>query len=345
MGQNVCSATDYMLETMSFVCYLLVNYYILNLCTDVKKNNCFFKLKSENNSNTDTIKINWTDIQSAENCKGFPETIRQLSNNKNNDNLKFFQWLAGVFDGNGYFDIKNSDVLDLKSIKIKIHNRDVRVLVRIRDYLRIGRIRSNKNKFYSIFIVSTKKEMKLLIYHLNGFIRIKVPEFKKSCEIFDIRFIEPDYTIKKYNPYFAGLIDAKGNIVYNYSGNRIECNLEMKDNEFTKKLVLSNVIPHCKPYIIRRTHKIFNKIYYSVAFKFQNIDHMIHIYDFFMKNRLYSDFKFYRISKIKFFILLRNYKNYTKNSLEYIKYKEFILKWLQYKNPYWYKLSCIDKIR
>jgi hypothetical protein len=44
-------------------------------------------------------------------------------------------------------------------------------------------------------------------------------------------------------------------------------------------------------------------------------------------------------------LLLRNYKNYPKDSLEFNKYKEFILNWLQYKNPLWYKLSYIDKIR
>jgi hypothetical protein len=189
----------------------------------------------------------------------------------------------------------------------------------------MGRIRSDKKKPHSMFIVSTKKEMKYLINCLNGLIRIKVIGFKKSCEYFDIKFIKADYNIKPYDPYFAGLIDTDGSIVYNYSSNRIECNLEMKENEFSKILNLSNVIPYCKPYIIHRTHKNSNKIYYSIAFKYQNVNHMIYLYEFFMKNRLYSDFKFYRISKIKSFLLLRNYKNYPKDSLEFNKYKEFIL--------------------
>ena len=33
---------------------------------------------------------------------------------------------------------------------------------------------------------------------------------------------------------------------------------------------------------------------------------MISLYDYFMKNRLYSDFKFYRVSQIKNFIEIRN---------------------------------------
>ena len=32
----------------------------------------------------------------------------------------------------------------------------------------------------------------------------------------------------------------------------------------------------------------------SIVFKYQNVNNMIFIYDYFMINRLYSDFKFYR---------------------------------------------------
>ena len=338
-------AIDYMLGTMFLVYYLLFGFY-LNLCKDVKRKVFFFKLSSENNNKTDkkitNLGINNASIQSAENCKGFSETIRQLSNFK--ENPEFFQWLAGIIDGDGNFDVrKGPDVL--KSIRIKLHNRDVRILIRILDTLHMGRIRSDKNKPHSIYIVSTKKEMQYLISHLNGLIRIKIPGFKKACQYFNIAFKEPDYDIKPLDPYFAGLIDTDGSIVYNFSGNRIECNLEMKRNEFVNKLNLDSVIPGAKPYIIQRTHKNSEKTYYSIAFKYQNVKQMIYIYDFFMKNRLYSDFKFYRVSKIKPFLLIRDFKNYPNNSLEYKKYSEFMLDWIQYKNPTWYKSLFVDKLK
>ena len=54
-------------------------------------------------------------IQSAENCKGFSETIRQLSYSKNkithqnlDSDTKFFFWLAGIIDGDGNFDIRKN---------------------------------------------------------------------------------------------------------------------------------------------------------------------------------------------------------------------------------------------
>jgi hypothetical protein len=83
------SAIDYMLETICLVYYLLfINNYFTNLYNKDVSRKILHKdilfINSENNNNTDTTLFNinndCTDIQSAENCKGFSETIRQLSN-------------------------------------------------------------------------------------------------------------------------------------------------------------------------------------------------------------------------------------------------------------------------
>lgn len=52
---------------------------------------------------------------------------------------------------------------------------------------------------------------------------------------------------------------------------------------------------------------------------------MLFIYDYFMKNRLYYDIKFYRITKIKPFIEIRKYKYSPLNSVEHKIYSYFIL--------------------
>nr|YP_009517223.1 LAGLIDADG homing endonuclease [Myochromella boudieri]AYE93135.1 LAGLIDADG homing endonuclease [Myochromella boudieri] len=450
---NHCSAIDYMLGTIFLVYYLLFKYRytaIIYLSKIDPSRSFNLLLNSENNNNTVSIdKTNWTNIQSAENCKGFSETIRQLSNlevckpsdtktkksvsehvrdpllclprtldtplppaNTNRIRLRewgtggeqgkdsdFYQWFAGIIDGDGNFDIRkdsslflhnlpfsaNPDAYELKSsegqrylsqayagkgslsndtefgegrecmsarfilkaIRIKLHNRDVRILTRIQNYLHIGRIRSDKNKPYSIYIVSTYDEMKYLINRLNGLIRIKVPGFKKSCAYFNIEYIEPDYNIKAFDPYFSGLIDTDGSIVFNYNSNRIECNLEFQYNDYTKKLNFDHTIPYYKPYILLRKHtnKSSRKEYKSIAFKYQTVKGMIYLYDFFIKNRLFSDFKFYRATKIKEFILIRDYNNEPKNSLEFKIYSDFLLDWIQYKNPSWLKVPFVDKIR
>lgn len=213
--------------------------------------------------------------------------------------------------------------------------------------MHIGKIRADKKKPYSTYVVSTKENMEYLINNLNGLIRIKVPGFKEGCELYNINYKEPDYNIKLYDPYFSGLVDTDGTIVYNFQGNRIECNLEFQYNQFTSKLNFDNTIFYTKPATLIRnkaSNKGGPKSYTSIAFKFQNVNSMLFIYDYFMQNRLYSDMKFYRVSKIKPFIEIRKYKCSPSNSVEHKIYSDFIIDWIKYENPLWYKVPFVRKI-
>ena len=62
--------------------------------------------------------------------------------------------------------------------------------------LHFGRIRSDKKKPYSIFIVSTKKEMTSLIQSINGLIRFKVDAFKNACSYLGVAYIESNYVLE-----------------------------------------------------------------------------------------------------------------------------------------------------
>ena len=143
-------------------------------------------------------------------------------------------------------------------------------------------------------------------------------------------------------------IDTDGSIVFNYANNRIECNLEFQFNEYTSKLNFDNTMLNCKPTILKRkksskrgaTDK--SKDFTSIAFKFQNVNSMIFIYDYFMKNRLYSDMKFYRVTKIKPFIEIRKYKTSPKHSVEHKIYSNFLIDWIKYENPLWYKVPFVS---
>jgi hypothetical protein len=337
-------ATDYMLGTILFVyCLLFINTFYLSKL-DVSRNNNL--LNSQNNNTTISLSKELMNIQSAENWKGFSETVRQLPEIEDS---KFWNWFAGIIDGDGNFDIRvipSSNDRVLKQIRIKLHNRDIRILKRIQDYLHIGRIRADKNKPYSIYIVSTKETMMYTLKNINGLIRIKVPGFKEACKLYNINYIEPNYKIGLYDPYFSGLVDTDGSIVYNYAGNRIECNLEFQYNEYTSKLNFDSTILNCKPFIIKRfksSSRGASKDYTSIAFKFQNVNSMLFIYDYFMKNRLYCDMKFYRVTKIKPFIEIRKYKSSPRNSVEHKIYSDFIIDWMKYDNPLWYKVPFVRK--
>ena len=352
MGQNIklYSAIDYMLETTSLViCLLLITQYLrknldvsgkynllVNSPVDLKLLGPAESTVGENDKFTLLKFLNNRGVQSAENFLGFSETIRQLPSfsplggYRDKEEQNFFHWLAGVIDGDGNFDIRKrisgSDVL--KAIRIKIHNRDLRLLTYIQNKLHMGRIRASGSKPHSIYIVSTEAEMSYLVTKLNGLIRIKVDSFKRACATYDIEFIEADYTIKENDPYFSGLIDTDGSIVFNYTSNRIECSLEVKNTEYSSKLCLDFVIPHTKPRIMYRTHASSsnkNLVFKSISFKYQTVESMVPVYDYFMMNRLYCDFKFYRVSKIKRFIEIRHYKNFPFESLEYKLYSNVML--------------------
>lgn len=332
--------TDYMLGTVPLT-YCLLNTGIWNLVKDV---NIVF---SENNNK---IEFLHSGTQSAGNQMGLlkskdkslpegsSETIRQLSYNK------FDEWLAGIMDGDGNFDLRTLNGKEkLKVIRIKLHVRDVRILNRILNKLHFGRLRFDKNNKHVMYVVSTKEDMTTFCKLINGSIRLKAESFIRACKALDLEYKEANYLLEENTPYFAGLVDTDGSIFYNYSSNRIECNLEFKLTKYSEKIDFSKVVPNISPYIIKRTHKnkSLGKIYYSIAFKYHNAGDMIWIYEYFMKNRLYSDFKFYRVSKIKEFITIRDYKKAEKNSIEYDIYCSFMLDFIQYKNPTWTRLTYI----
>lgn len=282
-------------------------------------------------------------VQSAGNLKGSSETIRQLSMNYQ----WFGPWLAGVIDGDGNFDFKNIHGKPvLKSIRIKFHIRDIKILNVIQNKLHFGNIRHVKNKPYVTYNISIRKDMEVLIHLINGLIRLKVPGFEKACFCLGICYITADYTLKPLDPYFAGLIDTDGSIVFNYPSNRIECNLELKWNKYSEKLILDYVIPYYKPsrYIRQKKNQTKGLIFQSIAFKYQTAGGMIFLYEYFMVNRLYCDLKFYRISKIKRFLTIRKYQKYPKTSLEFGIYSAFLYDFISHLNPLWARVPFVKNL-
>lgn len=270
-----------------------------------------------------------------------------LQKNKWWEDKNFLHWFAGVIDGDGNIQVKTiNGIKKLTRIEIKIHNRDIRLLTRILNKLHLGRIYRNKNNQYSKWIVSSTKEMEEVLIHINGLIRLKVPYLKDGCTSLGIKYKEADYTIKENDPYLSGLIDTDGSIVFNYTGNRIECNLELKYNEYSSKLNIDETIKNNKPTKLMRKESLrLNKKYKSIIFSYQTVSGMIYLYRYFMKNRLYSDFKFYRISKILRFIEIRRYNKYDYNSEEFLIYSEFLLDWIKYLNPKYDNIPFVSKLR
>lgn len=317
---------DYMLEIMLKVNYLLLNIYYLRNYLDLSKDFFLYTLSKNNNY---TILYKSINIQSAENCKGFSETIRQLyySNHDYFDSHSMFlKWFAGVIDGKGNFYITIRKNEYFSNLKIIIPNRDIRILTRIQNHLHLGKIK--KNKTFSTYIVSNSEEMYKLLTMLNGLIRVKSSNFYKCCCIHNIDIKITNYNIKKNDPYLSGLVDSKGSILYNFSSNRIECSIDLKYNLNSLRLCFDETIPGYKPYLLKKRNKNCPRI----LIRYQSVKGMSLLYNYFLKNRLYSDFKFLRVSQIKNFLGIRDYIHADLNSIQYKVYSQFIFEFFQYKN-------------
>ena len=259
--------------------------------------------------------------------------------------LRSIEYIAGVIDGDGNFEIRSiNGIQKLKAIRIKLHVRDVRILARIKSLLRCGRLRYNKH--LATWVVSTTAEMRRIILLLNGHIRLKVPHFHKACDYFGIIPKRPDPVLTPPNGYLYGLIDTDGSIIFNYSSNRIELHLELKKTVYSERLDLTRSIPGATvrvlPLVKRNQTK--HKIFYSIRFSFDTVENMIHIYNFIMKFRLYSDFKFYRVSKIPMFLKIRQFKKEPWGSIEHKIYSKWVLDFIKYLNPKYTKVSYYTKL-
>jgi hypothetical protein len=164
--------------------------------------------------------------------------------------------------------------------------------------------------------------------------RLKVPGFKESCELYNILYKEANPKIERNSAYLAGLTDTDGSIVFNFQAHSIVLTLEFQENIYSSALDFSEVIPGAIPDRIplNKRNQTRDKIYYSIHFVYQRPKDMIHLYEYFKVNRLYSDFKFYRAMQIKRFLELRFLRNSPKNSPEFKLYENFLIDFVTHLN-------------
>ena len=145
-----------------------------------------------------------------------------LSHNNNNNNtpigtnnnIKFNQWLAGLIDGNGYFNITKGKYPLCEILTELINEKILREIqnkfggsIKLRAGIKTIRYKlSNINNIIN------------LINAINGNIRNskRLVQFNKVCILLNITFKEP-IKLNINNAWFIGFFDANGTINYYYN--------------------------------------------------------------------------------------------------------------------------------
>lgn len=318
-------ATDYMPETTEWH-YLLFIYTSYIYKEETRRNNLL--LNSENNNDTVKFNTKLQAVQSAENCSGFSETTRQLPEDKQGP--IFWNWFSGIIDGEGKFDIRLNPLNNkrvLKRIRIVICNEDIGILRHIENKLDIGKFTSDLNKSTSVYTVSTKENMIYILKNINGMIRIKVPGFKEACALCNIDYIEANYSIGLYDPYFAGLMDTKGRVFIDLDDNIAGCDLYLKHTVYTYKLYFQDIFENSYCPIIINHGKHPKLIYRFITFRFKARNKEFYIMDYFNNAPLYSSRKLDDHRKSIYFTIIRKYRKSSFQSIERDIFNDFLDNW------------------
>ena len=129
--------------------------------------------------------------------------------NKIKNNLKKYQWLAGLIDGDGCFLISNKGYA---ALEITVSWADEALLHQIKKIFG-GSIKVRGSLKALRYRLHNKKGIYQLLHAVNGNIRnsIRQEQFKCILNLYNIKYIEP-CIFTWSNGYASGLLDSDGSI-------------------------------------------------------------------------------------------------------------------------------------
>ena len=230
----------------------------------------------------------------------------------------FFEWLAGVIDGDGYFNLSKKGTARLQ---ITMDIRDKKALYEIKHKLG-GSIRTIANTNALRYQLSHKKGLVILLNSVNGLIRnpTRLLQMNKLCLKYGIKLLYPE-PLTYNNGWLSGFIDSDGSIYFNEQSGQVFISISQKNNYLLNPLIhlyggrvdiMSPKIEAFK-YIVYRKKELFNLI-----------DNYFNKYP--LKTKKLS-----RLNLIKQFYSVR----ITKNNKDLYKLNEWVLfkdKWEKYKD-------------
>jgi hypothetical protein len=149
-------------------------------------------------------------------------------------NDKFNEWLAGLIDGDGCFQLSKKGYA---SLEIVMQLRDKRCLYLIKQKYG-GAVKLHAGNNYLRYRLHHKAGLLNLIQGINGLIRnpIRILQLGKICIKYNVDLIDPQ-PLTYYNGWFAGFFDSDGSIYLNDKSGQIFITASQKNRFILNALV------------------------------------------------------------------------------------------------------------
>jgi hypothetical protein len=231
------------------------------------------------------------------------------------ENGKFFEWLAGIIDGDGCFLVSKKGYC---SLEIVTQLRDRKILYLIKQKFG-GSVKLVSGNNFLRYRLHHKAGLLNLIYAVNGLLRnpIRILQLGKICSIYGVELKDPK-SLTYNSGWLAGFIDTDGSVYLNEASGQIFITAVQKNRFILEALVElygGTIYPMVKQEAFKWT-----------CYKKKEILSLVN--DYFSIHPCRSE-KIMRITMIKDFYKLRNLHAHSASANSDLgkAWKYFMVKW------------------
>lgn len=154
--------------------------------------------------------------------------------NTDKKNLHFYEWLAGIIDGDGYFNLSKKGI---SRFNVIMDIRDKAALTYIQQKLG-GSIYNISNAKALKYKLTSRKNLVKLINNINGLIRnpTRLLQMNKLCIKYNIILIYPK-PLTFNNGWLSGFIDSDGSVYVNLPSGQIFISISQKNMYLLEPLI------------------------------------------------------------------------------------------------------------
>ena len=261
--------------------------------------------------------------ETSEEDEGSNDSYQYLNNQEeNNKNMKFYEWLAGVIDGDGCFLVSKKGYC---SLEIVTQLRDKKILYLIKQQFG-GSVKLISGNNHLRYRLHHKEGLLKLINKINGLMRnpIRILQLGRICEIYEIELKDPK-PLTYHSGWLAGFFDTDGSIYFNEMSGQLFITAVQKNRYILEALVElygGTIYPMVKQEAFKWT-----------CYKKKEVLSLVN--DYFKVNPCRSE-KMMRISMVNDFYKLRNLHAHSASDNSDLgkAWKYYTIKWNSFMDKY-----------